>query len=417
MSSEHPRGFEAPAGGERVTIVSADTHGGADLRGYRWYLESDLHEEFDAWADDHSTEWPDLLDEDANRNWNTDRRRGELEADGIVAEVVFPNTSPPFYPEPHLAGTLPANEGEYRRRWAGLRAHNRWLVDFCAEAAGFRRGLIQVFPNVVEDAVGEIEWALGQPGLCGVLFPSVPPNTLEPVYRRLYDPIWRLCAEAGFPVVTHARGGAPTLPADPATLPVLIYEYGFWSHRTLWHLVLGGVFERHPGLRYVITEQGGPSWLSRLKVALDTKFETLVDPNKQTVRFDNQEMVSRSMLPSEHIARNCWLGASFCQPHEMPHRYDVGVHRIMWGSDYPHREGTTPHSREALRATFAEVPAGETRAMLGENAASLYGFNLSALNDRAAQVGPTFSELAVPLEAAPADSTSYAFHPEYIATY
>ena len=401
----------------RVTVVSADTHGGADLLEYRPYLDAALRAEFDGWAEHHATDWRDLEGPDAPRNWDSDRRRRDLEADGIVAEVVFPNTIPPFFPEPHLAGTLPATEADYRRRWAGLKAHNRWVADFCAQAAGFRRGLVQVFPNVVEDALAEIRWAIDQPDLCGVLLPSVPPNTLEPLYRPAYDPLWRLCAETGFPVVTHAGGGAPTLPDDPATLPVLIYEYGFWSHRTLWHLVLGGVFERHPDLRYVITEQGGPSWLSRLAAALDAKFDTLVNPTKQTARIDGSAMASMSMLPSEYIARNCWLGASFCQAHEMAYRHDVGVDRIMWGSDYPHREGTTPHSREALRAAFADVPAPETQAMVGSNAAELYGFDQAALDERAAQVGPELAELAVPLDEPPADSTSYAFHPEYVATY
>ena len=31
---------------------------------------------------------------------------------------------------------------------------------------------------------------------------------------------------------------------------------------------------------------------------------------------------------------------------------EIGIDRIMWGSDYPHREGTYPYSREALRQAF-----------------------------------------------------------------
>ena len=49
----------------------------------------------------------DLMGEDASRNWDHDRRQAELEADGIVAEVVFPNTIPPFYPEPSLKVQVP----------------------------------------------------------------------------------------------------------------------------------------------------------------------------------------------------------------------------------------------------------------------------------------------------------------------
>ena len=64
-------------------------------------------------------------------------RDGGWEADGIVAEVIFPNTIPPFYPEPSLKVQQPgANEGDLELRWTGLRAHNRWLADFCSMAPG-----------------------------------------------------------------------------------------------------------------------------------------------------------------------------------------------------------------------------------------------------------------------------------------
>lgn len=402
---------------DRLTIVSADTHAGADRSGYRPYLDAELRDEFDAWSASYETDWSDLRDTDADRNWDSAKRLALLEADGIAAEVVFPNTIPPFFPEPHLAGTLPSTADDYRRRWAGLRAHNRWLVDFCAEVPGRRRGIVQIFPNDVDDAVQEITWAIEQPELCGVLLPSVPPNTIEPLYDARYDPIWQACADASFPVTTHAGGGAPTMPDDPATLPILIYEYGFWTHRTLWHLVLGGVFDRFPEMRYVLTEQGGPSWLSRLMTALDDKLDTLVDPKKQTASFDRSGVAGLSLKPSEFIARNCWLGASFCQPHEMPYRDDVGVGNIMWGADFPHREGTTPHTREALRATFAGLPADEVRAMLGGTAIEVYGFDADTVHAAAARIGPTAAEIDEPLLEVPADATTYAFHPEYVATY
>lgn len=402
---------------EHLIVISADTHAGAAPSQYRDYLASRWHDEFDAWLPNYSTDWQDLLTEDASRNWDSVRRQDELDADGIAAELILPNTIPPFFPEPHLAGTLPGTDEEYQRRWAGLQAHNRWVHDFCAEVPDRRRGVIQVLPNNVDDAVAEIEWAAQQPNLCGVLLPSVPPNTIDPLYVARYDPIWKACLEGDLPVVTHAGGGAPTLPADPASMPILIYEYGFWSHRTLWHLILGGVFERFEGLRYVATEQGGPSWFSRLAAALDTKFSMLTDPKKQTIAFDPSGLAAMSLLPSEYMRRNCWVTASFCQPHEIPYRHDVGIDRIMWGTDYPHTEGTTPHSREALRATFAGLPDDEIRAILSENAAQVFGFDLDALRPFADAVGPTLADIHEPLTAVPPDSTSYAFLPEYQATY
>ena len=57
----------------------------------------------------------------------------------------------------------------------------------------------------------------------------------------------------------------------------------------------------------------------------------------------------------------------------------------MWGTDAPHPEGSAPHTTEALRATLFDVPEPDLRAMLGENAARLYGFDLDALAPIAAR--------------------------------
>ena len=85
------------------------------------------------------------------------------------------------------------------------------------------------------------------------------------------------------------------------------------------------------------------------------------------------------------------------RPAEVPLRHAVGVDRIMWGSDYPHKEASFPFSREALRLSFAGVDPLELRAMLGGNAAEVYGFDMDALAPIAARVGPAVDEIARPL--------------------
>jgi hypothetical protein len=119
---------------------------------------------------------------------------------------------------------------------------------------------------------------------------------------------------------------------------------------------------------------------------------------------------SRSVVlpepPSFYAKRNCWYGASFPSPAEIKDRYVVGVDRICWGSDYPHYEGTFPFTREALRLTFADVDPTETRMMLGENAAKLYGFDLEALAPIAERVGVTPEYVSKPLTEIPAAATS-----------
>ena len=82
-------------------------------------------------------------------------------------------------------------------------------------------------------------------------------------------------------------------------------------------------------------------------------------------------------------------------------RKRMGEDRFMWGSDYPHDEGTPPFTREHLRQVFPGVGVPEMRKILGENAAKLYGFDLAALAPIAERYGPTVDELQVPLTEIP----------------
>jgi len=110
----------------RYTVISADCHAGADLRDYKPFLETRYHDAFDDWADHYVNPFADLKKATAYRNWDSTRRMDELEADGIVGEVLYPNTVPPFFPKSGLTALVPtATDFDYRL--AGLRAHNRWM--------------------------------------------------------------------------------------------------------------------------------------------------------------------------------------------------------------------------------------------------------------------------------------------------
>src|SRR5437899_1251070 len=167
---------------DRVVVISADCHAGAALHDYKPYLERRWWDEFDAWADTFVNPFRDLDEVYADRNWNSAKRLQHLEEDGIAAEVLFPNTVPPFYPTILTVAGPPSKE-EYDRRWAGLRAHNRWLVDFCDDAPGRRAGIAQVLFNNPADAVAEIRWARENGLFGGVLLPAIPPGAPVP-------PVW-----------------------------------------------------------------------------------------------------------------------------------------------------------------------------------------------------------------------------------
>ena len=73
----------------------------------------------------------------------------------------------------------------------------------------------------------------------------------------------------------------------------------------------------------------------------------------------------------------------------------------MWGSDYPHDEGTHPFTRESLRQVMSGIGPDEKQRLLGENCAKLYDFDLAKLAPLAAKLGPTVEELEEPLDRLP----------------
>jgi predicted TIM-barrel fold metal-dependent hydrolase len=385
---------------DHYVLISADCHGGAGLLDYRPYLPARYHDDFDAWVAGYEIPYEDLKGPDADRNWDSGRRLTELEAEGIVAEVVFPNTIPPFFATASLTEQPPPESRADRdARWAGLQAHNRWMADFCAQAPGRRAGMVQIMLDDVDAAVAEVRWGKDAGMTGGVLLPGAPPGSgLVPLYDPVhYEPLWQACAELGMPVNHHSGSAVPATGEEPEDKVVLLLEVTWWAHRAFTHLLVAGAFERHPGLQLVLTEQG-TAWLPDELARLDFFFDRMAHATaSQEVEWGDVVTGRLSLKPSEYWARQCHVGSSFIRPAEVAIRHQVGVDRIMWGSDYPHKEGCHPFTRDHLRASFAGVEPAEVAAVLGGNAADVYGFDLDALRGLADKFGPTVAEVDQPL--------------------
>lgn len=382
---------------DRHIVISADCHGGAELATYRKYLDRAYLDEFDQWWADYTEPYQDMEGEEGSRNWDSERRLRDLEADGIVAEVMYPNTVPPFFSRSSLASAQAATAGadQLRLRWAGLQAHNRWLADFCAAADGRRAGIFQVMLQDIDAAVREVRWAVRAGLRGGVLLPGAPPGSGVPplYYHDYYDKLWATCAELGVPVNCHSGGAAPRTGDRPEDDIFFLQEMKWWDKRMLRHLILGGVLERHPDLTVVITE-AGVGWIPEELADMDGFVESTYGPAGNVTHHSAHVIGGLKLRPSEYWHRQCYAGASFMHPAETHIRESIGVGNIMWGSDYPHIEASFPYSKAAIQFCFEGVPEHETEAMLGGNAARIYGFSLDALGAPAARVGPARREVA-----------------------
>ena len=410
-----------------VVIVSADCHIGPRLvEDLRPYCPSGLLDAFDAYVSDPNRSRGRYLerevDDDPNSPWRNIRtaghhdpvaRRADLDHEGVAAEVIF-HGSQNDQPVPFQTSMLGANDDPGLAA-EGIRIYNRWLADLCRAEPNRHVGLAHLPMWDVDAAVAELRRAHAD-GLRGVNFPA-PRPWLRHYNDRAWEPFWAAAAELRMPLTTHSGAGDPTLFAGPELGALQQIESGGWFSRRAAHLLIfSGVFERHPDLALVLPEQPG-EWWPYIATELDTVHMSATRGNRALAAQVPE-------LPSHYLRRNVWIGGSFLSRDEAAGAVRDGyADRVMWGSDYPHMEGTfqyqdpnTPaadrisYGKLSIRRTFAGLDEASVRAMLGGTAARVYGLDLGALTRTAADIGaPTFTEVPEPLETVPAGASPFAF--------
>jgi len=384
---------------DRFLVISSDCHAGLPPERYRDYLDPQYREAFDAalpiqleetrkaaakfLVAEFNERWRQGREEELRGAWDHDVRTRVLDADGVAGEVIFPDGITEMNMPPFGAGISLPTEGVIPAlQWAGARAHNRWIAELC-QMAPERRAGIAIVPLCwdVEEAVREARWAR-EHGLRGVLIPSRWGK--EPPYHHpRYEPFWAACADLGLVIHFHS-GAAPMEDYGDhlGMMGIYISEVVWWSARPTWFLIWGGVFERHPTLRVAVTESTC-IWVPELLALLDQRH------GETHYSLKLGDFTSHLPLqPSEYFRRNVFLGASCMPRREAELRHAIGLENVMWGSDYPHPEGSWPFTRQQMRETFAGLPEDEIAAMLGGNAARVYGFDVEKLAPLAARIGP-----------------------------
>jgi hypothetical protein len=153
------------------------------------------------------------------------------------------------------------------------------------------------------------------------------------------------------------------------------------ARRPLWQLTLGGVFDRFPELKLVLSEIRA-DWLPSTLRHLDEVFAA------------NRDDLATATPPSEHWRSNGLTSLSFVHRCEVEMRHDIGIETIAFGRDYPHEEATWPNTRLWIEDAFAGVPEAEVRAMLSDNAIRHLGLDRGRLQAIADGIGPTMAEVA-----------------------
>jgi predicted TIM-barrel fold metal-dependent hydrolase len=399
----------------RIPIVSSDCHIGLALPAHKEYLESKYHAKLDDYiamvsamfekrATQRATVRKYMTREKSERmrafsdqvSRDNDRRIKELESDNVVGEVLFADgASVPFV---GVFGMAEAIEGEsLELALAGQRSHNRWLADFVDPSRQVGAALLNYAD--VAAAVRDVYWA-AEAGLRTVCLNAIQTN-VPPPWDHAFTPLWDAVEETGLPISIHAGAGTPP-PSNAFTVgtgvdtlasfgalqwAVNITEAGFSSHRPLWFFIWGGVLERHPRMKLVFTEQGS-GWIANAVRYMDWQWE--YGPHSEDTLLPRR--------PSEYWAEQCFVGSSIMTHYEVAHRAEIGVANMMFGTDFPHAEGTFGKTVAYLNYILAgaHVSERELRALVGENAVRCYDLDLAHLQSIADVVGPTVDDILSP---------------------
>ena len=282
---------------------------------------------------------------------------------------------------------------------AGARAYNRWLADFVSENPARRAGVISLpAAHDISSLLAETKRASESGLRGGVLVPQLEAG-LPGYHDAYYDPLWALAAELGLPIAVH--GGNARAPDGPDSYgpnePLASFfhftESTFFDRRPLWFFIWGGVFDRHPKLKLIFAEALS-HWVPQELMRLDEMYGMW---NSKTLR----ERITKR--PSDYWRSNCAITATFISRGEVEMRHEIGVDNLLWGSDFPHPEGTWPYTETCLRHAFHDIPQDETGRILGENAVDFYGFDREVLTNIAGRIGPRPETVARAPESRPND--------------
>lgn len=302
--------------------------------------------------------------EDVRRNkggLTIEERIADQRADGIDVELIFPNKGLLCWatPDPVFADAM-------------CRAWNRWAFDWFGGADGWHDGMTRPLASIatgdVELATAEARWAAehGFVGLCLGNSPIYGPKQWGNLEYNdpEFEGFWATVAELGLPVTFHVSTGR-----DPRAVGGnggAIINYVCHSMETtiepLVQLITSGVFERHSALQAGMVESG----IGFVPWLLET-----MDYAYKAHHFWVRPVIPEP--PSAYFRRHCF--ATFQEDHAglaAAEEHDI-VDNLMWANDYPHHEGSWPHSAASIERQMSGLTDDSRAKILGLNAQRVFG--------------------------------------------
>lgn len=303
----------------------------------------------------------DLLNKDMDSGVITGLQRiSDQDMDGVDAEVIFPNGAALLM--------WSTNQPEMINAQAGV--WNDWAMEVCKPYIDRCSPTAALCTSDIDLAIAEID-RVAKLGYRILTLPTKPMfgpgDVSHPNYNLpIYDPMWAAIQERDLAITFHVSTGADPRISRGNGGAIINYVVHSLSPtiEPIVNLCASGVFERFPKLR-VSTIEADAGWVPWMMQKMDEaylKHHFWVRPKLQG-------------LPSDYYRSNCY--ASFGEDKAAITLVEAhGLeNNFMWANDYPHHEGSWPHSKEAIYRTFGSGLKETTRAkLLGLNAAKAFNF-------------------------------------------
>jgi predicted TIM-barrel fold metal-dependent hydrolase len=271
------------------------------------------------------------------------QRLRDLNEEGIWAEVIYPSL-----------GIWSFNIRTPRVAREGARVLNQWAIDFQRQSPRFV--CCASIPLLdVDDAVAEVRRSAEAGFLVGFL-PTRPPFERPAWQAEEWDPLWAAFAETGMVIGFHIgtephnpdqRTGVQHRGRGGAVLNYVETTYG--GQRCVTQLIACGALDRHPELKVLVSE-GGATWGPFIADRMDEGYRQ----HGASVR------PKLSKLPSQYLYEQVY--ASFQHDASaVAANSAMGWKNVLWGSDYPHFEGTFGHTQKTLHELFDDVDPAVSR--------------------------------------------------------
>jgi len=274
-----------------------------------------------------------------------------MEREGIDAAILFPTVGGRGWREAPPDVSL-----------ALAKAYNSWLYDFCSYDPK-RLKLNALVPLLdVEGGVAELRRAVTELGATGIS----PGSSRSDVYLDdpRFEPFW---AEAERLDVALTFHGSFQLHLSERYRGREVFSHatgrGIEHALAFMELMFGGVFERHPNLRFVFLEAGA-TWVLYWLFRLEEEWEHY---RREFPEVDRNVR----MRPVDYWKRQCWSGVEI-EEWTLPAVIStIGDDNLVISSDFPHFDSAFPHASESF-TQLAGVSDESKRKIMFDNCQRLY---------------------------------------------